>query len=93
MQISGSSATHSGSGGTSWTFTWIPPATGSGDVTVNLAILNANRNGGTSGDVWSKTTFTIPELVATDTDGDGVQILVMLSPMTRTNGMIVMVMA
>ena len=49
-----------------------PPATGSGDVTVNLAIMNANRNGGNSGDVWSKTTFTITELVATDTDGDGV---------------------
>ncbi|MEC7178329.1 MAG: choice-of-anchor V domain-containing protein, partial [Candidatus Thermoplasmatota archaeon] len=72
MQISGSSATHSGSGGTSWTFTWTPPAAGSGDVTVNLAIMNANRNGGNSGDVWSKTTLTITELVATDTDGDGV---------------------
>ena len=42
MQTTGSSATHSGSGGTSWTFIWSPPTTGSGDVTVNLAILNAN---------------------------------------------------
>ena len=72
MQISGSSATHSGSTGTSWTFTWNPPVSGSGDVTVNLAILNANMNGATSGDVWSKTTIIITEMVATDTDGDGV---------------------
>ena len=63
MQISGSSATHSGSAGTSWTFQWSPPTSGSGDVTVNLAILNANGNGGNSGDVWSKTTFTILEQV------------------------------
>ena len=61
MQISGSSATHSGSAGTSWTFQWAPPASGSGDVTVNFAIMNANRASGNNGDVWSTTSFTIPE--------------------------------
>ena len=71
MKISGSSATHSGSAGTSWTFQWSPPASGTGDVTVNLAVLNANRGGSTSGDAWSTTSFIIPELADVDTDGDG----------------------
>ena len=72
MKISGTSATHSGSAGTSWTFQWTPPASGSGDVTVNLAVMNANRASGNNGDIWSKTVITIPELADVDTDGDGV---------------------
>ena len=71
MQISGSSATHSGSAGTSWTFQWAPPTSGSGDVTVNFAVMNANRASGNNGDAWSTTSFTIPELADVDTDGDG----------------------
>ena len=71
MQISGSSATHSGSAGTSWTFQWAPPASGTGDVTVNFAVMNANLASGNNGDAWSATSFTIPELADVDTDGDG----------------------
>ena len=70
-KISGTSVTHSGSGGTSWTFDWIPPAVGSGDVTVQLAVMNANLASGNNGDVWSKTLFIIAELEEKDSDGDG----------------------
>ena len=61
MQISGTSATHSGSAGTSWTFQWRAPSQGSGDVTVNYVVMNANRASGNNGDVWSQSTFTISE--------------------------------
>ena len=70
-KISGTSVTHSGSSGTSWTFDWIPPAVGSGDVTVQLAVMNANLASGNNGDMWSKTTIIIPELEEKDSDGDG----------------------
>ena len=33
-KISGNSVTHSGSSGTSWSFDWLPPAAGTGDVVV-----------------------------------------------------------
>ena len=69
MQISGSSATHSGSGGTSWTFTWTPPAAGSDDVTVNLAIMNAEME---IVEMSGQRPRYHYRMVATDTDGDGV---------------------
>ena len=67
-QISGLSITHNSNSATSWTFDWSPPASGSGAITVNLAVLNAN-GAGSGGDVWNTVSVSIPEFV--DTDGDG----------------------
>ena len=63
VQISGPSATHSGSGALSWTMDWTAPASGSGSVNVALAVLQANANAQNSGDSWDTTTATIAENV------------------------------
>ena len=64
VQISGgSSATHVNSGQLGWTFDWQAPTTGSGSVTVNIAVLQANGNGQTSGDAWDTDSVSITETV------------------------------
>ena len=68
-KISGLSITHNSKTATSWTFVWTPPTSGTGTVTVDLAVLNAN-GAGTSGDIWNTISATIPEFV--DSDGDGI---------------------
>ncbi len=51
------SATHSSSASTSWTVTWTAPSSGSGLVTISLAVLAANNNMENTGD--SSGTFSI----------------------------------
>jgi hypothetical protein len=51
------SATHSSSASTSWTVTWTAPSSGSGLVTISLAVLAANDNMENTGD--SSGTFSI----------------------------------
>ena len=57
----GSSATHTTSSYRSWNVDWTAPASGSGTAQFNIAGVSANGNGGTSGDVWGRTTITVPE--------------------------------
>ncbi len=54
----GTSGTHT------WTFNWVAPALGSGSVTFWGSFLAANGNGGSSGDVTYKTSYTVAEAVA-----------------------------
>lgn len=54
-----------GSGGVkSWSFNWVAPAAGTGNVTFYGAFNHANGNGGTSGDSIFKSTYVISEKVA-----------------------------
>lgn len=53
-----------GSGGVkSWSFNWVAPVAGTGNVTFYGAFNHANGNGGTSGDSIFKSTFIISEKV------------------------------
>ncbi|MED5272066.1 MAG: choice-of-anchor V domain-containing protein, partial [Candidatus Thermoplasmatota archaeon] len=73
-KVSGLSATHTNDGGTSWSFEWTAPASGSGQVSLQVAVNKVNNNGATSGDSWASLSWTIDEDIppVTDTDGDGV---------------------
>ena len=73
-KVSGLSATHTNDGGTSWSFEWTAPSSGSGQVSLQVAVNKVNNNGQTSGDTWNTLSWTINEdvPVGTDTDGDGV---------------------
>ena len=62
VQIAGKSVTHANSNQRSFTFDWIAPAANSGTVTVDVAVLAANGNFGTSGDSWAKTSISIAEV-------------------------------
>ncbi|HII10719.1 MAG TPA: hypothetical protein HA356_01435, partial [Candidatus Poseidoniaceae archaeon] len=67
VQIAGKSATHANSNQRSFTFDWIAPASNSGTVTVDVAVLNGNGNFQSSGDGWAKTSISIPETVPMNT--------------------------
>ncbi|MGY8669973.1 MAG: choice-of-anchor V domain-containing protein, partial [Candidatus Poseidoniales archaeon] len=62
VQINGLSATHSSSGSVSWTLDWTAPTSGSGTMSMDLAVLQGNGNNANSGDVWSQASTTITEL-------------------------------
>lgn len=57
------SSPKSGTGTATWTFTWVAPATGSGNVTFYGSLLGCNNNGGTSGDITYITSTTVSESV------------------------------
>ena len=65
--------THSNSNSRSWSVDWTSPANGSGTVTFSLAVNFANGNGGSSGDDWATSSWTLSQATPTnaDTDGDG----------------------
>ena len=68
-QISSNSfqATHTYSPGTtSWSIDWKAPATGSGNVQFNLAVLAGNNNGNDNGDMYATMATTLQEAVATN---------------------------
>ena len=46
-------------------------AAGTGDVVVELAVMNANLASGNNGDIWARTVIVISEIADVDTDGDG----------------------
>ena len=54
-------AGNSGTGTKSWTFNWTAPAAGTGTVTFYGALMAANNNGGTSGDITYKVQKSITE--------------------------------
>ena len=70
----GNAITHTSAGTTasgnsrSWTFDWMAPAAGSGDVTFYAAFNAANGNGTTSGDVIYTSTLAVQESVGTGMD-------------------------
>lgn len=63
----GTSATHTGSGQLGWTFDWLAPASGSGTVSVNIAVLQANANQQNTGDAWDTDSVSITEIVVQNT--------------------------
>ena len=73
-QVITKSATHTNSGATSWSFEWTAPPSGTGQVSLQVAV-NLVDGGGTAGnDDWASISWTINEDVPTptDTDGDGI---------------------
>ena len=61
VQLSQGELTHSFDSLRSWSADWTAPASGTGDVTFNLAVLYANGNGMNSGDSWGTGTWTLSE--------------------------------
>ena len=61
INSNGISVTHQTSSTTSWDFQWIPPSSGSGDVTVDISVVSANGNGGTGGDAWNSFSLVVSE--------------------------------
>ena len=57
----GTSATHSGTNNLGWSFDWEAPAPGSGNVVVDIAVLQSNANGNNNGDTWDSLTHNIVE--------------------------------
>jgi len=53
--------TESGNSQSSWSWNWVAPALGSGQVKMSGALMAANNNGGTSGDSVYKVNVTINE--------------------------------
>lgn len=60
----GTSATHTGSGQLGWAFDWQAPSSGSGTVSVDIAVLQGDGNNGNSGDSWDSASASITENVA-----------------------------
>jgi hypothetical protein len=56
------SATHSSSASTSWTVTWTAPSSGSGLVTISLAVLGADNNFDPTGDSSGTLSIQIAEV-------------------------------
>ena len=61
VQLVNGELTHSSDSLRSWSADWTAPATGTGNVVFNLAVLYANGNGATSGDDWGTGTWTLGE--------------------------------
>ena len=61
INSNGITVTHQTSSTTSWDFQWIPPSSGSGDVTVDISVLSANGNGGNNGDAWNSFSLVVSE--------------------------------
>ena len=61
VQLVNGELTHSSDSLRSWSADWTAPATGTGNVVFNLAVLYANGNGATSGDDWGIGTWTLGE--------------------------------
>ena len=62
-KIVSGSATHSNSNARSWTVDWTAPSSGSGTVSIGLAVNAANGNNGASGDQFATTTHSVTETV------------------------------
>lgn len=68
VSSNGRQATHGFSPGTTtWTMDWTAPQTGTGSVQINLAVLSANSNGGTSGDAYDTLSVSLSEEVSANT--------------------------
>ncbi len=66
-KIQGSSATHSNSNSRSWTLDWTAPSSGTGSVSVGLAVNSVNGDSAKTGDQYGSTTHTITETVLENT--------------------------
>lgn len=63
-KIVAGSATHSNANSRSWTVNWTAPSSGSGTVSIALAVNAVNGDGGTGGDQYATTTHSISEILA-----------------------------
>ena len=59
--LGGTSATHTGSSQLGWAFDWQAPASGSGTVSVDIAVLQGDASNTNSGDAWDSTSASITE--------------------------------
>ncbi len=61
INTAANSATHMNSNYRSWSVDWTAPSTGSGTVSIDVAVNAADGNGGNSNDVWDTATYQISE--------------------------------
>lgn len=61
--ITHKTAGNGGTGSRSWSFNWIAPTAGTGQVTFYGALMAANNNGGDSGDDVYRSTLTVDEAI------------------------------
>jgi len=66
-KIQGSSATHSNSNSRTWTLDWTAPTSGTGSVSVGLAVNAVDGDSAKTGDQYGSTTHTITETVLENT--------------------------
>ena len=82
------SATHTSRGQLGWDFEWMAPNTGSGTVTVEIAVLQADASNTNAGDSWDRLTVTIPEFTPPPPPNDPPEasnVAVTPSPEARTD--------
>ncbi len=61
INTAANSATHTNSNYRSWSVDWTAPSTGSGVVSIDVAVNAADGTGGNSNDVWDTATYQISE--------------------------------
>jgi hypothetical protein len=79
------SATHSSAGQLSWTFDWMAPVGGSGAVTVQVAVLQADGSQTNSGDAWNRVQTSITEAAPPNDPPSVSSVAVSPSPDANTN--------
>ena len=67
VSSNGFQATHNTWTSTSWTVDWTAPASGSGTVQVNLAVLHGNNGQNTGGDLYGTSSTSVSEDINTNT--------------------------
>ena len=77
------SATHTNNNYRTWSVDWTAPSTGSGVVSIDVAVNAADGNGGNSNDVWDTATYQISEGSAPANNAPSLSNL-LLSPATAS---------
>ena len=84
VSSNGFQATHNTWTSTSWTVDWTAPASGSGTVQVDLAVLHGNDNGNDNGDLYGTSSTSVSEDINTNTPPTATNLNI--APSTPTTG-------
>ena len=90
VQLENGELTHSSDSLRSWSADWTAPATGTGNVDFNLAVLYANGNDANTGDDWGTGTWTLGESSSsTNTPPEAQSVIFVPAQPTRATGLAV----
>ncbi|MED6312767.1 MAG: choice-of-anchor V domain-containing protein [Candidatus Thermoplasmatota archaeon] len=90
VQLQNGELTHSSDSLRSWSADWTAPATGTGNVDFNLAVLYANGNDANTGDDWGTGTWTLGESSSsTNTPPEAQSVIFVPTQPTRATGLAV----
>jgi len=90
VQLQNGELTHSSDSLRSWSADWTAPATGTGNVDFNLAVLYANGNDANTGDDWGTGTWTLGESSSsTNTPPEAQSVIFVPAQPTRATGLAV----